>query len=143
MVAVPETAGVHWKTCSGEVPELPQLPASELVPLVVPLKVPPCAGMTVGLVHAPPPGRVVVVAVVVVGGGVVVVVVVEAPGGVTVRLKLPCVPPYPSTTMKYACPAVTVGVIREAMLAPLALGHASSLHPAATSGPPAHVPVRR
>ena len=59
MVAVPETAGVHWKTCSGEVPELPQLPASELVPLVVPLKVPPCAGMTGGLVHLP--GSVVVV----------------------------------------------------------------------------------
>jgi len=28
MVAVPETEGVHWKTDSGEVPELPQLPAS-------------------------------------------------------------------------------------------------------------------
>jgi len=40
IAAVPETAGVHWKTCSGEVPELPQLPACELVPLVVPLKVP-------------------------------------------------------------------------------------------------------
>src|SRR5437773_9089294 len=64
MVAVPETAGVHWKTCSGEVPELPQLPASELVPLVVPLKVPPCAGMTGGLAHLP--GSVVVVVEVVV-----------------------------------------------------------------------------
>ena len=57
IVAVPETVGVHWKTRSGEVPELPQLPASELAPLVVPLKVPPCAGMTVGLLQAP--GRVV------------------------------------------------------------------------------------
>src|SRR5881409_2563989 len=53
MVAVPETAGVHWKTCSGDIPELPQLPASALVPLVVPLKVPPCAGMTVGLLQSP------------------------------------------------------------------------------------------
>src|SRR5213592_3489117 len=53
MVAVPETVGVHWKTRSGEFAELPQLPASELVPLVVPLKVPPCAGMTVGLLQAP------------------------------------------------------------------------------------------
>jgi len=53
MVAVPETAGVHWKTCSGEVPELPQLPACELVPLVVPLKVPPSAGIIVGLSQAP------------------------------------------------------------------------------------------
>src|SRR5438876_8118332 len=70
MVAVPETAGVHWKTRSGESPELPQLPASRLDPLVVPLKVPPCAGMTVGLLQSP--GRVVVV--VVVGVGVVVVV---------------------------------------------------------------------
>src|SRR5881628_213271 len=70
MVAVPETAGVHWKTRSGESPELPQLPASRLDPLVVPSKVPPCAGMTVGLLQ--PPGRVVVV---VVGGSRVVVVV--------------------------------------------------------------------
>jgi len=31
----------RWKTSSGEVPELPQLPACVLVPLVVPLKVPP------------------------------------------------------------------------------------------------------
>src|SRR5204863_97014 len=81
-------------------------------------------------------GRVVVVVVdddVVVGGRVVVVV--EAPGGVTVRLNVPCAPPYPSTTMKYACPAVTVGVMREARNRPLALAHASSLHPAAISGP--------
>src|SRR5207249_10616717 len=53
MVAVPETVGVHWKTRSGEFAELPQLPASELVPRVVPLKVAPCAGMTVGLLQAP------------------------------------------------------------------------------------------
>src|SRR6266571_4945919 len=53
MVAVPETAGVHWKTCSGAVPELPQLPASALVPLVVPLMVPPWAGRTVGLLQSP------------------------------------------------------------------------------------------
>src|SRR5207247_7807800 len=90
-------------------------------------------------------GRVVVVVVdddVVVGGRVVVVlggsvvVVVEAPGGVTVRVKVPVAPPYPSTTMKYVCPAVTVGVLREARSRPLALAQASSLHPAATSGPP-------
>src|SRR6266566_3699269 len=54
--------------------------------------------MAVGLLQAPPPGRVVVV----VGTG--------SAGGVTVRLKVPCAPPYPSTTMKYVCPAVTVGV---------------------------------
>src|SRR5881296_2315888 len=54
MVAVPETAGVHWKTCSGESPELvAQLPACWLGPLVTPLKVPPCAGMTVGLLQSP------------------------------------------------------------------------------------------
>ena len=78
IVAVPETAGVHWKTRSGDIPELPQLPASEFAPLVVPPKVPPCAGMTVGLLQ--PPGRVVVVVgvvvdVVVVDGSRVVVVV--------------------------------------------------------------------
>src|SRR5207245_1717080 len=96
---------------------------------------------------------VVVVLVVVVGGRVVVeddvevggrvVVVVGAPGGVTVRLNVPCAPPYPSTTMKYACPAVTVGVMREARFRPVALAHASSLHPAATSGPLAQTPLRR
>jgi len=71
---------------------LPQLPACELVPLVAPLKLPPCAGMTVAPLQLP--GRVVVV----VGG--LVVVVVDAPGGVTVRLNVPCAPPYPSMTMK-------------------------------------------
>src|SRR5437867_8074946 len=104
-------------------------------------------------------GRVVVVAVVrvvVVGGRVVgvdvvevlviggrVVVVVAGSGGVTVRLKVPVAPAYPSTTMKYGCPAVTVGVMREARNRPLALAHVSSLHPAATSGPLAHAPLRR
>src|SRR5438034_1244953 len=86
-------------------------------------------------------GRVVVEVDVVVGGRVVVVV--EAPGGVTVRLNVPCAPPYPSTTMKYACPAVTVGVMREARNRPLALAHASSLHPAAISGPLAQTPLRK
>src|SRR5207249_11050297 len=69
MVAVPETAGVHWKTCSGELPELPQVPACVLVPLVVPPKVPPWAGIRVGLLQGPPPASVVVVVVAV--GGVV------------------------------------------------------------------------
>ena len=86
IVAVPETVGVHWNACSGESPELPQLPDSELAPLVAPLKVPPCAGMTVGLLQ--PPGRVVVVVgvaveVVVVVEVVLVVVVVVGQGGVT------------------------------------------------------------
>src|SRR5207244_6583904 len=70
IVAVPETAGVHWKARSGDPPELPQLPASELKPLVAPLKVPPCAGMTVGLLQ--PPVRVTRVVVVVVVEVVVV-----------------------------------------------------------------------
>src|SRR5438132_13977532 len=82
MVVVPETAGVHWKTRSGEVSELPQLPAAELVPLVVPLKVPPCAEMTVGVLQLG--GNVVVVGpvdiLVVVVLGEVVVVLVGAPG---------------------------------------------------------------
>ena len=91
IVAVPETVGVHWNACSGESPELPQLPDSELAPLVAPLKVPPCAGMTVGLLQ--PPGRVVVVvelvidvvvgSVVVVLEVVLVVVVVVGQAGVT------------------------------------------------------------
>src|SRR6184192_4915840 len=108
MVAVPETVGIHRNTRSGEAPELPQLPSSVLVPLVVPLKVPPAAGMGVALAQAPV--GVVVVVELLVG----VVVVVDATGGVTVRLKVPCAPLKPSTTMKYVCPAVTVGVRREA-----------------------------
>src|SRR6266566_1653078 len=128
MVALPETAGVHWKTCSAEVPELPQLPASALVPLVAPLTVPPDAGIAIALLHPPPPGR--------------VVVVVVGAGGVTVRLNVPCAPPYPSTTMEYVCPAVTVGVRREARIRPVAFLQASSLQPAATSGPLAQAPLR-
>src|SRR5439155_1253003 len=99
----------------------------------------------------PPPGRVVVVVgddgvvgarvVVVLGGSVVVVV--KAPGGVTVRVKVPVATPYPWTTMKYVCADVTVGVMREARSRPLALAHASSLHPAAISGPLAQTPLRR
>src|SRR5438093_5300123 len=92
--------------------------------------VPPWAGMAAGLLQAPPPGRVVVV----VGTG--------SAGGVTVRLKVPCAPPYPSTEMKYVCPAVTVGVMREARLRPLEFAHASSLHPDTTSAPPEHTPLR-
>jgi len=53
IAAVPEVAGVHWKTFSGEAPELPQLPASALVPLVLPVKIPPAAGMTIGVLHVP------------------------------------------------------------------------------------------
>jgi len=73
--------------------------------------------------------------------GVVVVVVLLPPGGVTLSAKVPLAPPYPSTMMKYVCPAVTVGVMREARSRPLELTHASSLHP--TSAPPAHTPLRR
>src|SRR5947208_6943048 len=138
MVAVPETEGVHWKTRSGELPEFPQLPACVLVPLVVPPKVPPWAGIWVGLLQAPPASVLVVVELPL----SVVVVVVEAPGGATVRLKVPCAPPYPSTTMKYVCPAVTVGVRREARERPVELVHASSLHPDTTSGPLAHTSLR-
>jgi len=86
---------------------------------------------------------VVVVAVVVVVVGGRVVVVVGGTGVVTVRLKFPAAPPKPSTTMKYVCPAVTVGVMREARFSPLASGQASSLQPDETSVPLAHVPLRR
>src|SRR5437763_2177050 len=99
MVAVPETVGVHWKTRSGDSPELPQLPASALVPLVVPLKVPPGAGMAVGLLQAPPPGR------------EVVVVGPASAAGVSVRLRAPCAPPHPSTTPTDACPAATLAAM--------------------------------
>src|SRR5438093_10703928 len=97
MVAVPETGGVHWKTRSGEAPELPQLPSNVLVPLVVPLKVPPAAGIGVALAQA----AVALVSVVVVVEVLVGVVVVgDAAGGVTVRLRVPCAPLKTSPTME-------------------------------------------
>ena len=76
-VAVPETVGVHWNTFSGEPLVTPQPPASVLVPLVAPVKVPPCDGMTVGLLQLPLLAMVVEVVVV-----VVVVVVLAAHTGV-------------------------------------------------------------
>src|SRR5438034_11428135 len=110
MVAVPETVGVHWKTCSGDSPERPQLPASALVPLVVPLKVPPGAGMTVGLLQAPPPGAVVVAA------------GTALPATATRMLKARCPPPYPSTTTKSAWPAATGAATRHPRHRPAASG---------------------
>src|SRR5438034_9044212 len=94
MVAVPEIVGVHWKTCSGDSPERPQLPASALVPLVVPLKVPPGAGMSVGLLQAPPPAG---------EGG--------PAGGSTVAPHAPCAPPYPPPTQDHVCPPPTAAVL--------------------------------
>jgi hypothetical protein len=76
----------------------------------------------------------------------VVVVVEAAPGGVTVRAKLPWYVAKPSTTMKYVCPAVTVGVIfdpRCGFVPSREVAHpvVSSLQ--ATSIPDAHDPCRR
>jgi len=86
MVATPETAGVHRNTFSGEVPVLPHMPASVLVPLFTPLKVPPWDGMIVGLLQAPPAGSV-----------VVVVVAVQATVAALVQLLSADVLPAPST----------------------------------------------
>src|SRR5439155_24057565 len=105
MVAVPETAGVHWKTSSGDVPEFPQLPACVLVPLVVPPKVPPWAGIWVGLLQAPPAGVLVVVELPL---GVVVVVVVVG-GGVAVGVVVRCVSRGLSAVVVYVGAVVTVG----------------------------------
>src|SRR5438128_2179934 len=80
MVAVPDVVGVHWKTRSGARPEIPHVPASVLVPLVVAVKVPPPAGMTVALLHAEP-GTVVLLAVLIVVEVVVVLVVVAVVAG--------------------------------------------------------------
>jgi hypothetical protein len=82
-VAVPATAGVHRKTCSGAVAVWGTQMEIVLAPDVTPVKVPPAAGSTVATAHAPlgtvvevvvPPGLVVDV---VVGVGLVVEVVVE------------------------------------------------------------------
>ena len=51
-VAVPDCVGTHCNTCSGELLVIPHVPACVLAPAVVPVKVPPCAGMRVGLVQA-------------------------------------------------------------------------------------------
>jgi hypothetical protein len=47
MTAPPEVVGVQRYTRSGEVPLLAHAPASALAPLVVPVKVPPAAGMSI------------------------------------------------------------------------------------------------
>ena len=72
-VAVPDAAGVQTKTCSGalEVAVAAHGPLSAPAPEVVPVKVPPPGGMTIGLAHVPA-GTVVVV---VLGSRTVVVVV--------------------------------------------------------------------
>ena len=104
IVAVPDVPGVHWKTCSGALAlaDAAQLPESVLPPEVVPVSVPPAAGMTIGAPQLPLAGTVVVVVLAL--DVVVVEVVIEAPGGVTVTLKFPLDPPhepaYPSITMK-------------------------------------------
>src|SRR3989442_13857353 len=91
MVAVPDVVGVHWKTRSGARPEIPHVPASVLVPLVVPVKVPPPAGMTVALPQAAP-------------ARVVEVVLEGAAGGVAPRAGLPPQPPEPAAPAELGVP---------------------------------------
>ena|SRR6185503_14064922 len=85
MVAVPVAEGVHWKTFSGEVLLFAQVPASALDPVVVPGKVPPADGSTVGFAQVPDARVVLVVedevVVDVLDEGVVVDVVVPGRGG--------------------------------------------------------------
>lgn len=108
-------------TASGALPlGVAHVPLCALRPDVVPAIVPPPGAMAIGLAHVPPATVVVVVleVVVVVDGLVVLVVtgdvvevelvdvddvvlvVVGLGGGVTVRLKVPLRPPYPSTIRK-------------------------------------------
>jgi len=110
IVAVPDTAGVHWNATSGAFPAAATQPAIVLAPAVVPLNVPPPAGTTTGLAHAPPTSVTVVVdedtvtvvlllASVVDGAEelVAVVLVEDLPagaGGVTVSTKVPLAPPH-------------------------------------------------
>jgi len=49
---MPDAAGVHRKTCSGAVPVAETQPLKALAPAVVPWKVPPAAGITVGMLLA-------------------------------------------------------------------------------------------
>ncbi len=79
IVAVPDSAGVHVKTCSGDVSVDPQLPWSALVPVVVPFTTPPAAGIAIGAPQVPLPGVAVAVGVAVAPPGVAV-----APFGVAV-----------------------------------------------------------
>ena len=71
IVAAPDAAGVHWNICSGAVAVADTQPLTALAPAVVPWKVPPAAGITVGAAHVPVGTVVLVVDVV---GGVDVVV---------------------------------------------------------------------
>jgi hypothetical protein len=83
MVAGPDAEGVHWKTFSGDVLLFAQVPASALVPVVVPVNVPPAAGSTVGLAQVPDARVVLVVDDTVVVDVVVLVVVLGRGGMVT------------------------------------------------------------
>src|SRR5437879_2044898 len=75
--AAPESSGVHWNTRSGATSVGAHDPLCVLVPAVLPVKVPPDAGMTAGLVHASCDTAVVAVAsgvgVTVNGGGTITV----------------------------------------------------------------------
>ena len=79
MVATPDNVGVHWKTCSGALSIREQVPVCVLGPLVVPLNVPPAAGMTIGFAHA-------FGVAVTVGTGTVVAVAVGVRNGVAVAV---------------------------------------------------------
>ena len=48
IVAVPETTGVHWKTCSGEFAVVAHVPLCALVPPVALSKTPPWGGIKTG-----------------------------------------------------------------------------------------------
>jgi hypothetical protein len=138
-VATPDVAGIQRNTRSGALPLFAHVPASVLVPLVVPVKIPPAAGMSVAFTHAPTG----VATAVGVALAVRVAVGVPAFGGVTDKLNAPALAAYPSTTMKYVCPATTFTVSRDAWWSFGSLVKqpvASSLH--ATSGPFVQLPLR-
>lgn len=108
IVALPDTAGVHSKTASGEARVGPFSQSSELnslEPEVSPSNCPPAGGMTVRRGGSHAPGTVDVVVELLVEVVVellvedVLVVVVNAPGGRTSSIKSPAAPFHPSTMM--------------------------------------------
>src|SRR5882672_488342 len=110
MLAVPEDAGVHWNTSSGESSVLAQLPLSVLGPLVAPVNVPPSGGTTVRF-----PQPLVNAAVYVVGvSGVMTVCVCAPPSDQSLKPKrsppLDCGDGAPRTRWKATTPVFVTGV---------------------------------
>lgn len=101
MIALPDTAGAHRKTASGDSSLWLQIPASVPMPVVMPVTTPPSGRIARGL--AQPLGGIVVVLLVVVVGVTVVVLVAPQTAGPSRRQRCSsCL-----LHFRFRCPAAT------------------------------------